>query len=154
MKTLIIYDSMFGNTKQIAEAIAGTFVASDTRIINVSDAKPEDLNGIEMLIVGAPTYGGRPKPSTQAFLDSIPAETLAGVGVAAFDTRFAAKDQNIALRLLMKVIDFAAPRIAKALVEKGGKLAVPAEGFFVLGKEGPVKEGELARAAAWARKMS
>jgi hypothetical protein len=31
---------------------------------------------------------------------------------------------------------------------------VPGEGFFVNGKEGPLKEGELERAASWAKELS
>lgn len=153
MKTLIIYDSMYGNTKQIAEAIAGAFAAADTKLLNVSDAKQEDLKGLDLLIVGAPTYGGRPKPTTQAFLDQIPTGALAGVNVAAFDTRFAPKDQSFALRMLMKVINFAAPRIAQALESKGGKLVAPPEGFIVTGKEGPLKDGEVERAQAWVKNL-
>ncbi len=152
MKTLIIYDGVYGNTRRIAEAIGSGLTPTDTRIINVNDAKQEDLKGAELLIVGSPTYGGRPKPSTQAFLDRITAGALDGVKVAAFDTRFG-NNQNIALRLLMKAINFAAPRIAKALEEKGGKLAMPPEGFFVNGKEGPLKTGEIERATVWVKNL-
>jgi hypothetical protein len=42
-------------------------------------------------------------------------------------------------------------RIANNLKGKGGNLVAPPEGFFVTGKEGPLKEGELERAAGWAK---
>lgn len=48
----------------------------------------------------------------------------------------------------------AAGPIAKRFVKKGGDLAVPPEGFFVAGTEGPLKEGELERAADWASESS
>lgn len=153
MKILTIYDSVYGNTKQIAEAIGSAFAATDVKVVSVSEAKQEDLEATELVIVGTPTHGGRAKPALQEFLNRIPAGALAGKRVAAFDTRFAAADQNLALRLLMKVIDFAAPRIAKTLAAKGGKLAAPPEGFIVTGKEGPLKDGELERAAAWAKNL-
>jgi hypothetical protein len=54
----------------------------------------------------------------------------------------------------MKVIDFAAPRIAKTLVAKGGQLATDPEGFIVIGKQGPLKEGELERALQWAKQLA
>ena len=38
-------------------------------------------------------------------------------------------------------------------LKKGGELALPAEGFYVEGSEGPLKEGELERAADWARQI-
>lgn len=153
MKTLIIYDSMFGNTQKVAEAIASGFTAADTRLLHVSAATPGDLRGINLLIVGSPTQGGRAKPTTEEFLDQIPAGALAGINVATFDTRFAEKKQNFALRILMKLINFAAPKMAKALVKRGGTLVAPAEGFFVLGSKGPLQEGELERAVAWAKSL-
>jgi hypothetical protein len=39
----------------------------------------------------------------------------------------------------------------KALVVKGGNLLAPPEGFVVLGVQGPLKDGELERAAGWAK---
>ena len=58
------------------------------------------------------------------------------------------------LRLLMKMGGYAAPRITNAFKKKGGNLAVTPEGFFVKGKEGPLKEGELERAASWAKEIA
>jgi hypothetical protein len=52
------------------------------------------------------------------------------------------------------VFGYAADRIASALKLKGWTAAARAEGFYVTGKEGPVKEGELERAAKWAITIS
>jgi len=48
---------------------------------------------------------------------------------------------------------YAAKPIADILVKKGGELFAPPEGFFVKGREGPLKDGELQRAAIWARAL-
>jgi flavodoxin I len=152
MNILVIYDSLYGNTRSIAEAIAGAFGGPDeVRLLQAGEAQVDDLKSVGLLVVGAPTHGGRPSPGMQEFLARIPADALKGVNVAAFDTRFGATDQGIGLRLLMKIIDYAAPRIADTLKGKGGSLAAPPEGFIVVGKEGPLKEGEPERAASWAR---
>jgi hypothetical protein len=45
---------------------------------------------------------------------------------------------------------YAAKPIADALKKKGGKLMLTPEGFYVKGMEGPLLEGEIERAAAWA----
>lgn len=153
MKTVIIYDSLFGNTKLIAETIAGVFSLPDTEIYHVSKAGQLDFKLFDLLIIGSPTQGGRPKTTTQEFLDKIPTKALEGVKVASFDTRFLSKEQKFFLRLLMKIIDYAAPRIAKDLEKKGGKLIVPPEGFIVVGREGGLREGELEHAKSWARKL-
>lgn len=149
MKTVIIYDSLHGNTKMIAEAVAEGINRSAVRVVSIVDAKMSDIDGVNILIVGAPTHGGRPKPSMQEFLDAIPEGRLQGVGVAAFDTRFLEQEQRLPLRLLMKVIGYAAPKIARDLIAKGGKLVALTEGFIVTGTEGGIRDGELERAKAW-----
>jgi flavodoxin I len=53
----------------------------------------------------------------------------------------------------VKLFGYAAEPIAAKLQKKGGTLAAPPEGFFVGGTEGPLKEGELERAAQWARRV-
>lgn len=152
MKTLIVYSSQFGNTEKIAQAIAeGCKGKSETKIISVDQATNKDLQSVSLLIVGSPTQGGRATMSIQEFIKKIPDGALVSMRVTAFDTRFQGKNHNIALRLLMKIIDYAAPRIAMVLEKKGGKLAAHPEGFFVLDKEGPLVEGELERATAWGR---
>lgn len=47
----------------------------------------------------------------------------------------------------------AAPTIAKTVTKCGGTLAIAAEGFEVQGTEGPLLEGELGRAVAWAQQI-
>jgi hypothetical protein len=48
---------------------------------------------------------------------------------------------------------YAANHIADQLKKSGGELVIPAEGFFVEGMEGSLVEGELLRAADWARRL-
>ena len=79
---------------------------------------------------------------------------LAGIKVAAFDTRLSGADVNIGLKLLMGLIGYAGPRIEKALASRGGVVVTTAEGFIVTGKEGPLRRGELERASLWGRTLS
>jgi flavodoxin I len=150
-KTLIVYDSMFGNTEKIAQAIGG---ALGTQVIYVDDIKPEHLVGLDVLIVGSPTQAFQPLKPIKAFLKDIPAGALKGVKVAAFDTR--ADVQEVGSRILtlfVKLFGYAAEPIAAQLIKKGGMQAIAPAGFFVTDKEGPLKEGELERAAAWAQQV-
>jgi flavodoxin I len=142
MKTLVVYDSLYGNTEKIAKAI-GDAVGGEVRVLSVGEAKPSELTTVDLLLVGSPTHGGRASPPMREFLDKVQARGLQGVKVAAFDTRLANKWAGI--------IGFAAGRIAKSLRKKGGTLVLSPEAFYVEGTEGPLKEGELERAAAWAR---
>lgn len=71
--------------------------------------------------------------------------------MAALDTRLSAEDiESPALRFIVKTGGYAAKRIANRLQKSGGELVAPPEGFFVEGTEGPLKDGELERAADWA----
>ena len=72
---------------------------------------------------------------------------------AAFDTRVDTASSGLPLRLLMSVIGYAAPKIAKELSAHGGLQARPPEGFIVEGREGPLRDGELERAIEWARSV-
>ncbi len=144
MKTLVVYDSVSGNTEKIAQAMGGA-LGAEVRVIRVSEINPSALEKIDLLIVGSPTHGGRPTPAVQSFLNKIPENGLQGVKVAAFDTRVAAK--------LAKIFGYAAGKIADNLKSKGGNLVAPATGFIVQKSQGPLKEGELERAAAWAKTL-
>ena len=152
MKALVIYDSSYGNTATIANAIAEA-LGSDARAIDVDQAQVSDIQPDTLIIVGSPTQGGRPTAQITGFLKAIPQDAIKGAKVAAFDTRMAPEEQGLGLRLVMKVIGYAGPRIAAALNSRGGQLAMPPEGFIVEDKEGPLKPGELERARMWARSL-
>jgi flavodoxin len=159
MKIRIVYDSVHGNTEQIARAIGAALGSgNEVDILQVGDVQPQQLTGLDLLIVGSPTHGFRPTPTVRDLLETIPANGLKGVKVAAFDTRIAADyidspALRFAGRLVMGLFGYAAKPIADRLTKKGGELAIPAEGFFVQDMEGPLGEGELERAADWARRI-
>jgi len=157
MKALVVYDSVFGNTEQIAQAIGNALGSQeDVEILRVSNVKPEQLTGLKLLIVGSPTRGFRPTPAISNLLKSIPKNGLKGVKVAAFDTRFTMDEIESSvfiLPILVNIFGYAAKPISDRLEKKGGELIIPPEGFFVDGTEGPLKKGELERAADWAKQI-
>ena len=106
------------------------------------------------MIVGSPTRAFKPTKALVDFLIKIPSNGVKGINVAAFDTRISTTDVN--LRMLngfVKIFGYAAKPIADKLQKKGGNLIIPPEGFFVKDSEGPLKEGELERAADWAKSL-
>jgi len=145
VKALIVYDSVYGNTEKIARAIAEAITPSyEVKVLRVGEANPSELAPTDLLIVGSPTHAGRPTPAIQDLLNKVP-KLSQGINVAAFDTRIPTK--------LVKVFGYAAGRIARNLKGKGGTLIAPPVGFFVTASKGPLKEGELERAAGWAKGM-
>ena len=155
MKALIVYDSFFGNTEKIALAIGKAFGnAKEVTICKAVDMKPNMLDGLDYLVVGSPTRAFSPSPATKSFLKGIPSKQLAGVKVAAFDTRIAMTDKLPGfLRFMAKLFGFADKPILDGLKKKGGQETVPPEGFFVLDSEGPLEKGELERAVVWVKQI-
>jgi flavodoxin I len=155
MKAVVIYDSAFGNTAQIAQAIGNALGSqAEVTVRQVSGVRPEQLTNVNLVIVGSPTQGFRPTAAVTDFLRETLAIGLKGVKVAAFDTRIATSDiKSSILRFVVKLGGYAAKPIADRLKQSGGELIMPPEGFYVEGKEGPLKEGELERAADWAKQM-
>jgi flavodoxin I len=146
MKALIVYDSVYGNTEKIARAIAGALTPSgEVKVLRAGEVNPSELESLDLLIVGSPTQGGKPTRAIQDFLNKLPESAVRGMNVAAFDTRFSTK--------LVAIFGYAAGKIAGNLKTKGGTLILPPEPFFVKSKEGPLKEGELERAAGWAKRI-
>jgi flavodoxin len=156
MKALVVYDSFFGNTERIARSIADALKSrGDVAALRVADVTPEHLAGLDLLVVGSPTRAFRPSPDIKTWLVGLPANALAGVRVAAFDTRISTEDTNSAvLGFFVKLFGYAAKPMADLLVKKGGRPVAAPEGFYVQGKEGPLKDGEDERAADWAGRLA
>jgi flavodoxin I len=156
MKSIVIYDSQYGNTEKVAHAIGQVLgEQGEVTVLKVGEASAEVLSGVDLLVVGSPTQQFRASSMMRDFLKSLPGESLKGAHVAAFDTRLtqAFIDKNPPLPFFERIFGYAAQRIARALKQKGGQLVLPGEGFFVEGMEGPLSEGELQRAETWARKL-
>ncbi len=156
MKALVIYDSVFGNTEKIAQAIAEALRRqAEVELVRPQVAPLDHLADLDLLVVGSPTRGFRPTEAVAGLLKGIRAHALDGVRVAAFDTRFKADElDSSGLRFLVKTGGYAAKRIADRLKRAGGNLLLPPEGFYVEDTEGPLKAGELERAADWATRLA
>ena len=155
MPALVVFESFFGNTEMIARAIADELGAPVTaRALRVGELEPHHLQDVDLLVVGSATRAFRPSPGTQAWLGKLAPGSLAGVRVAAFDTRVdVAQVGNRFLTLMVRWFGYAAEPIEKALRRAGGEPAAPPAGFIVEDKEGPLREGETDRARAWARSL-
>ena len=144
MNTLVVCDSVHGNTGIIAQAIGGA-IPGEVQVLRAGQVNAPELGTFDLLIVGAPTHGSRPTDAIQDFLDIAPAPALDGTNVAAFDTRLTAG--------WVRIFGYAAPRIADTLQEKGGALKGSPGGFFVKGTRGPLRASEVERAARWAKEI-
>lgn len=151
MKVTLVYDSVYGNTEQIAKAMAEALVPiAEVALLRPNEASPELMRDADLTIVGSPTRGFRPTEAIQGLLKELPSQGLRDVKVAVFDTRIAESDVGRGTRMILKLGGYAGGRIAEALKKKGANVVAQPEGFIVKDREGPLREGELERAASWA----
>jgi hypothetical protein len=162
----IVYESIYGNTRQVAEAIAEGLRAAgadEVEVLRVDEAAARGRVEASMLIVGGPTHmhgiasSMSRKMAVQAATDEgheVEPGAADGVGLrswlrdlhgdgtpaAAFDTRADASPT---------VTGMAARGIAKRLRRHGYETFAEPESFIVEDSEGPLAEGELDRARHW-----
>jgi hypothetical protein len=156
MKALVVVESVFGNTRRIAEAVArGLGAQLDVALVDVTHA-PETVEDVDLLVVGGPTHVfGMTRPNTrQGATDQSGGAVAAGtvglrewlltahvgaVACAAFDTRMGKR----------WIPGSAAAGAGRSLRKRGLTMLVRPETFWVVGTQGPLRDGELDRAAAW-----
>jgi hypothetical protein len=160
MISLIVFESQFGNTRQVAQAIArGLRERSVVHTVAIDEAPSTIPDDADLLVIGGPTHVfsmSRPDSRSAARADGAEA-TAAGVRdwlktlpsplpvprVVTFSTRqghpFATGS--------------AAESAAKAL-HSHRAIAAEVVDSFVTGKQGPLEDGELARATEWGRHLS
>ncbi|HLS46364.1 MAG TPA: flavodoxin/nitric oxide synthase [Ornithinicoccus sp.] len=160
MRTLIVYESAWGNTRAVAEAVAEGMAGdvAPPEVVGVEAAPPLDGLQVELLVVGAPTHAfGLSREGTRedahkrggdllttGVRDWLDAATGARLGVATFDTHVS--HPNLPGR--------ASRSAAKKLKRLGCHLVVDPESFYVDDYEGPLLPGELERARAWGAELA
>jgi hypothetical protein len=161
MRVIVAYESLFGNTRRVAETIASVLqVDHEVTLTPAVDVRAEMLTRSDLLVLGAPTHAhGLPSPSSResAAKQGIGMRRAATTGVrelletlpsghgklaAVFDTR---------LRGPHWMWGAASPSMARGLQRAGFRLLLPPEGFLIRGVKSPhvLANGELERAAAW-----
>lgn len=159
MKVTILYDSAFGNTERIAQAIGSAFAdQGNVTVLRAGDVKPDQIAGTQLLIVGSPTQRFRPTVAISNLIQAASIGGLKGTKVAAFDTRLTIEEINKTpiLAFFVRLFGhsaYAASHIATGLRKNGGELIASPEGFYVEGMEGPLVAGELDRAMSWAKQI-
>lgn len=139
MKSLIVYDSNYGNTKNVAEVIATELGG---RAVKISSISPTELKDLDLLVVGTPIIGWKPTVNMQAFLDKLP--ELKGVNCTTFDTRVKLFIHGDAMK-----------KVASSLKSAGANIVVEPMPFYVAGpQQNPyLLDGETEKAKAWAKRI-
>lgn len=161
MNALVVYESLWGNTKAVAEAIARG-IGGGAVAVSTSEASHERVAQADLLVVGAPLLGfnlpsqemrrsiesnpahasHRPDlshPTVRDWLETVPPRAA---WYATFETRIWWSPGS------------SAKRIAKALESAGYRQVAPPQRFIVKGSYGPLRTGELERAQAWGEELA
>jgi flavodoxin len=145
MNILLIYDSAFGNTEQLARKVGSTLEQYGTvQLVPAADANKIEIKGVDLLLIGGPTQRHGLTQNIHTFLEQLPEGSLHGIAAAAFDTRY---------QKATWITGSAAETITKMLHRADAQLLVPPKSFFVGDREGPLVEGELEQAAIWAQTL-
>ena len=169
MKALVIYESMYGDTREIAEAIAaGIGESADVRLVPTVEALDALTENPDLIVMGGPTHVhgmSRPKTRQSAIADgNKPGSKLSvdpnahGPGIrdilesiktldahaAAFDTR---------MQVPASLSGRAAKGIARALKRCGARMVTAPESFFVT-KDTALVAGETDRARRWGAQLT
>lgn len=172
MDVVIVYESLFGNTHTVAEALADGIREADpggtVRLVRTAAASPATFGTADLLIAGGPTHErGMTSELTRRKGLEAAAKSVRGWGpgregeesaqgpgirewleampLARRGSLAAAFDTRDGYRLA----GGAAHHIARWLQFKGYDLVAKPEGFIVWGTEGPLRRGERQRARAW-----
>lgn len=144
MRALVVFDTLHGNTRQIAEAIAEGFGASWEVVVKpATEADIADLDDRDLLVLGCPVHGWNVSKPMREFLDRLDAGRVDGGNAAAFDTKF----KHI-------LAGGAAKKLVGRLRKLGLDILAEPESFFVTGMEGPLQEGEVDRANAFGARLA
>ncbi|GAA3446419.1 flavodoxin family protein [Planomonospora venezuelensis] len=159
MRALVVFESMFGNTQTIAEAIAeGLSTRMDVDLVEVGEAPKAVPEGVDLLVVGGPTHAfGMSRPATrQSAAQQAPRGLVSrGGGLREWLTTLTGGAQDVAAaafdtRIDNRWIPGSARRGAEKLLHRRGfAILTGSQSFYVSDTPGPLLDGEGERARLW-----
>ena len=168
MRVVVAFESMYGHTRLVAQAVADGFGGDDVAVIPISELDRETLDAVDVLVVGSPTHThGLPRVGTRKVAIEAahtpgddqtvdPSASFSGVRewlatlpegmdvkVATFDTRF---------RPPAWLTGHPARHVARVMRRHGADLLAHSASFHVDHHE-QLRAGELDRARQWGRRL-
>ena len=155
MRTLVVYESMFGNTEAVAREVAAGLAGQGEVVLVDVDAAPTDVTSYDLVVVGGPTHAfsmsrattradavkqGAPHARVRGIREWIDGLGRVPVPMAVFDTR---------VEKVRRLPGSAAKRAAKSLKAHGSPIAERPQSFYVQDTPGPLLDGERERARRW-----
>jgi len=148
VKAIVIYESKYGNTKRVAEAIVEGIREVQGVETVLNELEKVDFNKIaeyDVILIGSPNHYGGPTENVWEFIDKLEKLNLDGKRFAVFDTY-----------LGKGFFEKAAKKMEKRINEKvpGLKQIGPMLSIAVQGSKGPIVEGELPKSKEFGKKIA
>jgi len=147
VKVFIVYDTKYGNTKLVAEAIIEGMrevEGIETAISDVEEVDPEKAVTFDAILVGSPNHFGGPVGGIKKFIDKLGKLDLEAKWIAVFDT-YMGKDYEKAVK-----------KMEKRIGEKVHVLKLITSGLSIKvdGMDGPITDGELPKCKEFGKKIA
>lgn len=168
VKAVIVFESMFGNTEELARAVAEglTSAGAEVALREVGHDVPQDFAGCDLLVLAAPTHAlslSRPESRSDAVsrgADRARAATGMREWLAADEETFGPASSRPAVVVFDSRLEkarhwpgSAAKRMAKTL-KRQGFTVLDRTSFYVVQMDGPIASGERERARAWGQHLA
>lgn len=147
VKVLVVYESKYGNTKSLAEAIVegmNEVEKIDVSVKELKDVNLSEISGYDVVLIGSPNHFGGPTRGIKGFIDKLGELQLQGKKFAVFDTYLGGDFEK------------AVKKMEKQITEKasGLKQIISGLSIKVQGMKGPIVEGELPKCREFGRKIA
>ena len=146
-KVIVVYESKYGNTKQVAETIIegmNEIERIEAVLKEPKHMEPTEVLDYDVILIGSPNHIGGPTRGIKKFIDKLGKIELEEKMGAVFDT-YMGDDFNKAVRKMKKRINEKVP---------GLKLITPGLSIKVGGFKGPIAEGELPKCKEFGKKLA
>jgi flavodoxin len=139
-RALIIYHSLFGNTKAVAESLGRGLREEGIEVtcVSITDLELEKSLNYDLIAVGSPTHMIRPSKEMKEFLKKLRTINLKGTFGFSFDTR---NESRMNKKSLFVLENSAARSIEGVLKKMKMRIIRPRVSAIVSGREGPLDEG-------------
>ncbi len=153
IRGIVVYDTSYGNTQKVAEAITQALKESGIAVdvSHIREVKRLSAGDYGFLVIGSPTKFGTMSLAMKGFLGKVKGEEWTGRPFVAFDTE---NPENIEKARLESKEWSAGEKIADRLREKKMNQLMPVLKASVIGMKGPLLEGEVERAKEYARGLA
>jgi len=146
-KVIVVYETGYGNTKQVAETIIegiNEIQRIETVLKEPKHMEPTEVLDYDVILIGSPNHFGGPTRGIKKFIDKLGKLPLKEKMFAVFDT-YIKGDFEKAVKKMEKRINEKVP---------GLKQMVPGLSIKVQGMKGPILEEELPKCKDFGKKIA